>query len=82
MIRFALQRALLSFTRRRPFLPFEMELTSGDKFLVAHPEAVQMRGNLIYYIATTGRQRLFDSSSVCQLLDPRPEPMLPNLDDE
>jgi len=42
------QRALLSFTRRKPFLPFRIELISGDHFTVAHPEAVQIRGNLIF----------------------------------
>lgn len=63
------QRALLSFARRKPLLPFQIEFMSGDLIRIVHPEAVRVRGNIIFYVAPTGHQRLFDSTSVCQLRD-------------
>jgi hypothetical protein len=78
----AFQRALVAFTRRKPFLPFQIELISGDQFLIAHPEALRIRGNLILHVVTTGRQRLFEPASVCQLLDKETQPHLPSFDDD
>jgi hypothetical protein len=65
------ERALRSFARRRPFLPYSIEFVSGDLLQIAHPEAADIRGNVVLHIAPDGRQRLFDSWSVCQLLDSR-----------
>jgi hypothetical protein len=76
------ERALLSFTRRRPFLPFEIQLITGDQIRIVHPEAVQIRGNIIFHVAPNGRQRLFDSTSVCQLRDDEPDLKLPSMDDD
>ncbi len=63
------QRALRSFASRRPFRHFWIEYASGDRVLVSHPEAALVRGTVVVHTAPNGRQRLFDSSSVCQLLD-------------
>jgi hypothetical protein len=63
------QRALQAFTKRRPFKPFVIELASGDRLLVKHPEAVYTSGELIIITEPSRRGRLFQSSSVCQLLD-------------
>jgi hypothetical protein len=62
-------RALRGFTRRQPFLPFGVELVSGDRLRVVHPEALSLRGELAMSIATDGSVRLFDSQSVSQLYD-------------
>jgi len=61
--------ALRAFVRRQPFRPFLVELTSGDRFRVPHPEAVSMRGDVAMYIGPEGTVKLFDGSSVCQLCD-------------
>ena len=70
-------RALRSFARRSPFAPFWVEFVTGHQIHVVHPEAVHIRGNVVIHIATDGRQRLFDSTSVCQLLEEEPEIILP-----
>jgi hypothetical protein len=63
------QRALKSFCRRQPFLPFIIELVSGAQFLVAHPEIINFRGTLIVFNRPDRGSQVFDSASVCQLLD-------------
>jgi hypothetical protein len=55
-----LERALRSLTRRAPFRSFQIELNSGDRLLISHPEAVERYGGL------------FAGPSVCQLIDPVP----------
>jgi hypothetical protein len=59
-----------------------MEFVSGDRLHIMHPEAAQIRGNVVLHIATTGQQRLFDSTSVCQLIDDEPRPMLPPIGED
>jgi len=67
-------QVLRAFVRRRPFRPFLIELISGDRLRVAHPEAIELRGEMWVVVAGPGRQyRVFVASAVCQLLDP-PEP--------
>lgn len=61
--------ALRAFCRRKPFLPFWIELVTGARFLVAHPEAIAFRGELVTQVGTDGTNKLFDSQSVCQLFD-------------
>jgi hypothetical protein len=68
-----LEAALRPFARRRPFRPFLIEFVSGDRVLVRHPEAVRFRGGLLVHVSPAFEHRLFDSDSVCQLLDgPQP----------
>ena len=73
MTRETCDRALRSFCRRRRFLPFLVELMSGDRLLVSHPEALGWRGDLLYYVSPQDKHRLFDSESVCQMLDVPPQ---------
>jgi hypothetical protein len=61
--------SIQAFIRRRPFRPFEVELVSGDRFVVEHPEAVAHGGAAAVYISPDGDYKLFDSSSVSQLMD-------------
>jgi hypothetical protein len=69
------QIALRAFTRRSRFRPFLVELISGDRFRVGHPEALTMRGKVAMYVAPDKAVKLFDSESVCQLCDePRSAP--------
>jgi hypothetical protein len=63
------RRALGVFARRRPFRPFRIEFFTGEEIVVRHPEAVDIRDHFVAYIATDMHVRLFDSFSVCQLLE-------------
>lgn len=65
----AFRRALLAFTRRAPFIPFVIEFTTGESLRVTHPEAAMVRGDLVVFTHRSGKQRLFDGCSVCQLMD-------------
>ncbi|HUY35435.1 MAG TPA: hypothetical protein VMV69_22010 [Pirellulales bacterium] len=69
MIENNFQQSLQAFARRRPFKPFTVELVSGDRFVVDHPEALAQRGAVAVYIDREGRYSLFDSASVSQLTD-------------
>ena len=63
------QRALQAFTRRKPFKPFIVELVSGDRLQVRHPEALILRQGIAVFITAEFLHKLFDSESVSQLLD-------------
>jgi hypothetical protein len=65
----AFARALSAFCRRTPFAPFRIELITGESFVVHHPEAVVVRGDLAFFRQPDRVQRLFDGNSVCQLTD-------------
>ena len=62
--------ALRAFARRQPFRPFAIEFVTGAKLVIRHPELVFMRHELFVYMDPAYHYRIFDSSSVCQLLDP------------
>ena len=64
-----LDRALRSFTRRRPFRSFSVEFVSGDRLLVTHPEVVLRSKELFIFRGTGGAHRLFVAESVCQLIE-------------
>jgi hypothetical protein len=68
----ALERALRAFNRRQPFLPFLIELHSGDRITVSHPEAVVRQGDLFVYRSPDRGQRVFAGAGVSQLIDPPP----------
>jgi hypothetical protein len=69
-----LERAVRAFARRRPFQPYLLEMVSGDRLLVTHPEAVRRQGTLFVHYAPDRHPRIFSGESVCQLLDPPTEP--------
>lgn len=62
-------QSLHSFVRRRPFKPFAIELVSGDRFVIDHPEAVAHRGTVAVFIDPGGGYKLFDNTAVSQLSD-------------
>jgi hypothetical protein len=63
------ERSLRAFSQRRPFKPFLVELASGARFTVDHPEALAQRGPAAVYINPDGEYTLFDSTMVTQLAD-------------
>jgi hypothetical protein len=66
------ERTLRAFQRRAPFRTFTVEMVSGHRFQVDHPEALVLRDGVAVYIAPGGFPTLFDHESVSQLFD---EPM-------
>lgn len=62
------ERSLRAFSRRTPFQPYMIELTSGSRFAINHPEAVGFNGGLAVYISPDGAPSLFDHDSVSQLV--------------
>lgn len=63
-------RALRSFARRAPFRPFVVELVSGSRYLVEHPEALAFNGGTAVYLNPFGEWSVFDHQSVAQVTDP------------
>jgi hypothetical protein len=64
--------ALRAFRRRTPFRPFTVELVSGDRFQVDHPEALVPRGGAAVFFAADGELKLRDRESVSQVLEEPP----------
>jgi hypothetical protein len=60
-------RSLRAFNNRRPFRPFTVELVSGVRIVVEHPEALVFRGGVAVFFAADGEITLFDHESVSQL---------------
>lgn len=74
----AFERSLRAFVRRAPFQPFTVELTSGTRFQVTHPEALAFNGGLAVHIGPDGTPSLFDHESVSQLVgNADPQTILP-----
>jgi hypothetical protein len=66
------ERTLCAFQRRTPFKAFTVELVSGQRFQVDHPEALVLRDGLAAFVARGGVPVLFDHEGVSQVLG---EPM-------
>jgi hypothetical protein len=64
------ERSLRSFCNRRPFQPFFVELVTRERLLIIHPEAITLRGNLCVLVTPLAQYHLFDSTSICRVLDP------------
>jgi hypothetical protein len=67
-------RTLRSFHRRRPFWPYLIELVSGDRLPVSHPEVIERSGQLFVYRSPSRQARVFAASAVCQVIDLPPPP--------
>jgi hypothetical protein len=62
------ERTLRRFQRRTPFRPFTVEMVSGDRFQVDHPEALVLRDGIAVFVAAGGIPTLFDHESVSQFI--------------
>ena len=60
------------FMRRKPFKAFIIELTSGTRIEVRHPEAVSLGEEAVLVKNTDGIQQVFDYSTVAQFMDSPP----------
>jgi len=61
------ERSLRALVRRTPFRSFTVELVSGARIEVDHPEALVFRNGLAVFISAQGVPTLFDHESVSQL---------------
>jgi hypothetical protein len=61
-------KALKTLARRSPFRPFVVELVSGDRFEVAHPEALVFRDGYAFYLNPEGDWSFFDYEGVSQIV--------------
>lgn len=60
---------LRQLARRTPFKPFTIELHSGSRIEVIHPEGVAFDAGIAVYISPAGKIAFFDHNSVSQLGD-------------
>jgi hypothetical protein len=67
-----LEKSLRALVRRTPFRLFAVELVSGERIEVDHPEALVHRHGLAIYISPEGVPSLFDHEGVSRLVgEPR-----------
>lgn len=62
------ERTLRAFQKRAPFKVFTVELLSGQRFQVDHPEALVLRDGVAVFVAKGGFPVLFDHEGVSQVL--------------
>lgn len=56
------------FLVQKPFIPFSIEFVSGAQIEIRHPEALDIRNDLVLYRAGTGDYSVFESTEVARLL--------------
>jgi hypothetical protein len=61
-------RTLRSFQHRTPFKAFTVELVSGQRFQVDHPEALVFREGIALFVAKGAVPVIFDHEGVSQVL--------------
>ena len=62
------EAALRAFIGLRPFKPFLIEFSSGDRLLVTHPEALDIQVGFYVHTRKAQGHRVFTCGGVCQLL--------------
>ena len=61
------QTTIRAFQRRSPFKPYVVELVSGDRVQVDHPEALVIRGGVGVFVNAAGEPAIFDHEGVSQI---------------
>ena len=69
MTRETFEEALLSFTERRPFAPYMLELNGGERYEIDHPGALAWTDGKGVFLGPGGLMRVFDNESVLQIID-------------
>ena len=67
------QTTIRAFQRRSPFRPYIVELVSGERVRVDHPEALVVRGGVAVFVNAEGAPSIFDHEGVSQILGESPE---------
>jgi hypothetical protein len=68
------QTTIRGFQRRTPFKPYIVELVSGDRVRVDHPEALVIRGGVGVFVSASGAPTIFDHEGVSQVFAESGEP--------
>ena len=68
-----LEASLRTYNRRRPFRPYLLEFVSGIQVRIENRESIAFFTRFWLYRGPRRTQSLFQSSSVCRLLDLLPE---------
>jgi hypothetical protein len=61
------QTTVRALRRRTPFKPYVVELVSGDRVQVDHPEALVIRGGVAVFVNVAGAPVIFDHEGVGQV---------------
>lgn len=61
--------AIKGFNGRKPFRSYGLELVSGMQITIGHPETIFFRGDIAVVFVSKQGYQVFDSDSVCRLLD-------------
>jgi hypothetical protein len=62
-------RAYRTFHRRVPFQPYTIELISGARLEVSHPEAVTLYEEMVIVQSSRGPRSVFEYESVVRFID-------------
>ena len=62
------QTTIRAFQRRSPFKPYVVELVSGAKVTIDHPEALVIRGGVGVFVDSDGAPAIFDHEGVSQII--------------
>ena len=62
------QTTIRAFQRRTPFQAYLVELVSGDRVRVDHPEALVVRGGGAVFVSVDGAPVIFDHEGVSQVI--------------
>ncbi|HEY8751359.1 MAG TPA: hypothetical protein VIM11_25485 [Tepidisphaeraceae bacterium] len=62
------QTTIRAFQRRTPFQAYLVELVSGDRVRVDHPEALVVRGGVAVFVSADGAPVIFDHEGVSQVI--------------
>lgn len=60
-------KTLRAFQKRTPFQAFAVELVSGGRIVVDHPEALVFRGGTAIYVSPEGTPTIFDHEGVSRV---------------
>jgi hypothetical protein len=61
------QTTIRASQRRTPFKPYVVELVSGDRVQIDHPEALALRAGLGVFVSASGAPTIFDHEGVSQI---------------
>jgi hypothetical protein len=62
------QTRVRAFQKRVPFVPYYIELVSGDRVRIDHPEALVVRGGVAVFVSHDGAPTIFDHEGVSQVI--------------
>ena len=62
------QTTIRALQRRTPFKAYVVELVSGDRVRVDHPEALLIRGGVAVFVNAEGAPSIFDHEGVSQVI--------------